>query len=116
MTTLFATLGLDGIVFGINETEVEHIVTTEDLLPNLLKIINRIPKVRHIYVIELHPGLLKFGKTKQADFDNATGESRKVQLITYKQMIDIGENTSEDKYEYTRPKPEDVAVILYTSG
>ena len=116
MATLFATLGQEGVIFGMNETEVEHVITTEDLLPTLLKVINRIPRVRHIYVIDLHPGLLKTSKVTQADFDKVTGPDRKVQIVSYKKMLEIGASIPEDQAEYTRPKPDDVAVILYTSG
>ena len=115
ITTLFATLGQEGIVFGINETEVEHIVTTEDLLPVLLKVIDRIPKVRKIYVIELNRGLLKSKPVTEEDFDKAVPD-RQVKLITYRKLLEIGANTDENEFEYTRPKPDDTAIILYTSG
>lgn len=117
MTTLYATLGLEGIVHSFQDTEVEHVVTTEDLLPSLLKVINRIPKVRHITVIQLHHALLlKQGKVGQADFDNATQADggRKVTLTTYDQLLDIGQQCP--LLEYTSPKADDVAVILFTSG
>lgn len=114
VTTLYATLGLEGIVHGIKETEVEHLVTTEDLLPSILKIIDRIPKVRHITVIELHHNLLlKQGKVGQSDFDQATN-GRKITLTTYDQLLELGKQSPVLKY--TSPKPDDVAVILYTSG
>lgn len=115
VATLYATLGLEGIVHGINETEVEHVVTTEDLLPNLLKVIERCPKVRKIIVIELHPGLLKT-KVTQDDFRKAVGQGRSFDLISYKKMILLGKDISENEVTITNPKPEDVAIILYTSG
>lgn len=116
VTTLYATLGLEGIVHGIKETQVEHLVTTEDLLPSILKVIDRIPKVRHITVIQLHHALLlKQGKVGQADFDKATkAADRKVTLTTYDQLLELGKQSPV--LEYTSPKADDVAVILYTSG
>lgn len=116
VTTLYATLGLEGIVHGIKETQVEHLITTEDLLPSILKVIDRIPKVRHITVIQLHHTLLlKQGKVGQVDFDEATKtDGRKVTLTTYDQLLELGKQSPV--LEYTSPKADDVAVILYTSG
>lgn len=111
--TLYATLGQDGIVHGINETEVEHIFTTEDLLPSLHKIIERVPRVRKIYYVKLHPGLLKTSPVAQADFELS---GRKVELSTYDQLRELGHSASDDQFEQSRPVPDDVAVILYTSG
>lgn len=118
MTTLYATLGLEGIVHSFQDTEVEHVVTTEDLLPSILSVIHRTPKVRHITVIQLHHALLlKQGKVGQADFDSATRqteEGRRVTLTTYDQLLELGKQSP--LLEYTSPKADDVAVILYTSG
>lgn len=115
MTTLYATLGHKGIVFGINETEVEHIVTTQDLLPILLKLIGEVPKIRKIYVIELHPKQLKSQPVTQEDFKAAVPD-RQIELITYNKLKEIGHNTTEEEFDYKRPEPDDIAVILYTSG
>lgn len=91
-------------------------MTTQDLLPILLKVIDRCPKVRKIFVIELHPGLLKT-KVTQQDFDKVVAETdRKLELITYNELLEIGKKISEEEVSYTSPKPDDVAVILYTSG
>ena len=33
VVTLYATLGDEAIIYGINETEVTHVITSGDLLP-----------------------------------------------------------------------------------
>ena len=33
VVTLYATLGDEAIIYGINETEVSHVITSGDLLP-----------------------------------------------------------------------------------
>ena len=33
MVTLYATLGEDAIIHGVNESEVSHVITSADLLP-----------------------------------------------------------------------------------
>lgn len=115
VTTLYATLGSAGVVHGINETEVEHIITTEDLLPSLLKIIDKTPKVKKIYYVEMNKGLLRGAPLKQEDFEKARPDSQ-IELITYNQLLETGSKVKSDEFQVTRPKPEDVAVILYTSG
>ena len=41
MVTLYATLGEDAVAHGINETEVEHVITTHALLPKVKTILTR---------------------------------------------------------------------------
>ena len=33
VVTLYATLGTDAIIHGVNESEVSHVITSADLLP-----------------------------------------------------------------------------------
>ncbi|KAH7931689.1 hypothetical protein HPB51_029717 [Rhipicephalus microplus] len=46
--TIYATLGDDGLVHGVNETEVKTIITTEELLPRLVNLMPRLPAVTHV--------------------------------------------------------------------
>lgn len=57
MVTLYATLGEDAIAHGINETEVEIVVTTHELLPKIKNILHKTPRVKTVIYMEdqLHP-------------------------------------------------------------
>lgn len=45
VVTLYATLGEEAIVHGINESEVSFVITSGELLPKFKGILNRMPKV-----------------------------------------------------------------------
>ncbi|KAH7638396.1 long-chain-fatty-acid-coa ligase-like protein 2 [Dermatophagoides farinae] len=116
VTTLYTTLGKKSVLYGIQETEVEHIITTSDMLPTLLELIDQMPLVKNIYVIEIHRGLLKSEPITENDFNKKLeGQNRLIKLITYNHLAKIG-YLRENELHYTRPKPSDLAVILYTSG
>lgn len=76
--TIYATLGEDGVAFGINETEVNYVITTHDLMPRLRNILPNIPNVHTIVFFEdqLNP-------TDSTGFGN-------VRAIPYKQVIQHG--------------------------
>ena len=52
LVTLYATLGDDALIHGINETEVTCIITSQDLLPKFKNILPATPLVT-ILVIQL---------------------------------------------------------------
>jgi len=103
IATLYATLGDDGIVHGINETEVTHIVTTQDLLSKLAKIKDKIPKVTTIIYIE---GIKPW---------TPNGFGSDIKLVPFTQLVNAGKAAPED-LTGVPPNEEDTAVILYTSG
>ena len=41
VVTLYATLGPDAIIHGVNESEVSHVITSADLLPKF-KVISEV--------------------------------------------------------------------------
>ena len=45
LVTLYATLGDEAIVHGINETEVSCVITSQDLFPKFKNILSQTPKV-----------------------------------------------------------------------
>ncbi|XP_042229969.1 long-chain-fatty-acid--CoA ligase 4-like, partial [Homarus americanus] len=48
LCTLYATLGDEAVVHGINETEVTHVITSHELLPKFKTILSKCPNVTHI--------------------------------------------------------------------
>src|SRR5262249_47021468 len=52
VVTLYATLGREGLVHGMNETQVTHVVTSADLLSKLAEVADSVPLVRCVVFIE----------------------------------------------------------------
>lgn len=54
VATLYATLGDEGIVHGINETEVTHVITNFDLLPKLQRLQSRLVSIYMQSVLKMN--------------------------------------------------------------
>lgn len=52
VVTLYATLGEEAIAHGINETEVDIVITSHDLLPKFKTLLKILPKVKTIVYME----------------------------------------------------------------
>lgn len=48
VVTLYATLGEDGIIHGINETESTHLITSYDLMPRIAVSLSSLAEVQII--------------------------------------------------------------------
>ncbi|XP_054709782.1 long-chain-fatty-acid--CoA ligase 4-like isoform X2 [Uloborus diversus] len=103
VATLYATLGEDGIVHGINETEVTHVFTSQELLPKLKKIIEKCPAVTHVVYFE---------NIRPVD---TTGFPERISIISFSQLENMG-NNCDPISKPDPPEPSDLAVIMYTSG
>ncbi|XP_070496999.1 fatty acid CoA ligase Acsl3-like [Chironomus tepperi] len=99
--TIYATLGEDGIAFGVNETEVKFVITSHELLPKIRNILKDIPNVHTVVYFEdqLHP-------TDTTNFGN-------VRVVPYTEVVRAGANNRFDEHSPTR---DDIAILMYTSG
>lgn len=61
IVTIYATLGDEAIAHGINETEVDTVITSYELLPKFKKLLVKVPEVKNIIYME--------DQLKQADTD-----------------------------------------------
>ena len=52
VVTIYATLGEEAIAHGINETEVDTVITSHDLLPKFKRLLNVLPQVKTIVYME----------------------------------------------------------------
>ena len=86
IVTIYATLGEDGIMHGVNETEVNVIITSHELMPKLKSILKSIPKVDTIIYFEdqLH-------KTDTSGFGN-------VRILPYSQVVQKGVDSKFGNY------------------
>jgi long-chain acyl-CoA synthetase len=52
VVTLYATLGDDAVIHGLNETECEYVLTSHELMPKFKNILQHTPTVKHLIYLE----------------------------------------------------------------
>ncbi|XP_078048511.1 acyl-CoA synthetase long-chain isoform X2 [Augochlora pura] len=102
VVTIYATLGDDAITHGINETEVDTVITSHDLLPKFKRLLERVPVVKTIIYME--------DQLKPTD---TTGYKAGVGLIPFSDVVSKG---IDSKAPLSPPESSDTAIIMYTSG
>nr|XP_045613680.1 long-chain-fatty-acid--CoA ligase 4-like isoform X1 [Procambarus clarkii] len=102
LCTLYATLGDDAVIHGINETEATHIITSHDLLPKFKVLLSRCPKVTRITYFrdQLKPTLV-------------TGYKKNIEFSSFEEIVKKGKASD---FSDMLPTPDDTAIIMYTSG
>lgn len=109
IVTLYATLGVEALSYGINQTKTKFVVTSGDQMAKLTEIIGEIPSVTHIVVI--------------CDTVNGSGidefkllaMNHGIKVFTYAETLFKGSKTPTIE-DYTSPVGGDLAFIMYTSG
>ncbi|BFZ06035.1 hypothetical protein BsWGS_09074 [Bradybaena similaris] len=108
VVTLYATLGIDAIIHGIRETEVSFVITSFELLPKFQEVLPMTPKVSHVIVMGC-------SRTKLAE--THLNISNKITVLSMQEVETIGAKPENIKnIETEKPKLDDIAVIMYTSG
>ncbi|XP_054708359.1 fatty acid CoA ligase Acsl3-like [Uloborus diversus] len=102
VVTLYATLGEEGLLHGILETEVTHIVTSSELFSKLKNVLPRAPAITHVVYME--------GTTPPQTEDIPEG----VQIVSFTDLEEKGENYKDATF--IPPAPDDLAILMYTSG
>lgn len=102
LVTIYATLGDEGIAHGINETEVDTVITSHELLPKFRTVLAITPNVKKIIFME-----------DQLHKTDVTGYKEGVQIIPFSTVVEKGEKS---KIAGCVPTPDDTAIIMYTSG
>lgn len=102
LVTLYTNLGEESIIHGINQTEVEIVITSHELLPKFKAILPRTPLVKCLVIIEdqIHPLTTE-------------GYQPGVRLIPFQEVISLGKSSTQLA---VNPKPSDPAIVMYTSG
>jgi long-chain acyl-CoA synthetase len=143
IVTIYATLGEDGIIHGVNETEVSTVITSHELMPKLKGILKKLPKVKQIIYFEdqLHKtDATGFGDVRVVPFSQVltTGENSKIGELKHKKLYNRSETLKNiDKFQVSclclkkfmakllielnfaaevSPTKDDIAIIMYTSG
>lgn len=52
VVTIYATLGDEAIAHGINETEVDTVITSHELLPKFKRLLDMVPTIKTIIYME----------------------------------------------------------------
>jgi long-chain acyl-CoA synthetase len=108
IVTLYATLGVDALAYGINQTSAPYVFTSGEQLPKLAKILKSISNITNVIVFDD-----KFTENNLCDFKLKCPGSIKV--FTMHEVETIGKESKQiDNYD--RPNKDDLAIIMYTSG
>ncbi|POY75016.1 hypothetical protein BMF94_1992 [Rhodotorula taiwanensis] len=103
--TAYDSLGEEGLEHSLNEPDVYGMFTNSNLLGTLAAVISRTPTVKTVVydgpASDIKPGSLE--ALKEAG----------VKVFTWMEFVELGRG---HKHPEVRPKPDDVACIMYTSG
>lgn len=102
IVTIYSTLGDDGIIHGVNETEATIIITSHDLLPKFKALLAKLPNIQAIIYME-----------DQLHETKTNGFKEDVRILPFNELTDIG---SRSRVIASPPTTDDLAIIMYTSG
>lgn len=107
VATLYPNLGSAGVTYGINQTKARYVITSEELKNKMLtKFIKDVPRIKNIIYFP-RPTLSELEK----DVDIPEHD---VNLIPFDKFIEKGSKLPPIQFDL--PKPDDLALIMYTSG
>lgn len=91
VVTIYATLGDDAIAHGINETEVDTVITSFDLISKFKQILHKTPKVKTLIYME--------DQLKQLD---PSGYKEDVRIIKFEEVLALGAKSKHGTYSVPR--------------
>ena len=109
IVTLYDTLGLEALEFGIKQTDTKFLIISGEQIQKVEEILDKLETVTNIIVI-----CDEFYKDKCKTFKENTAKHN-IHVQTYDEVIEIGK-TSDTIEAYERPKQDDLAIVMYTSG
>lgn len=126
LVTLYATLGEEAIIHGINHTEAACVITSHELLPKFKNILPCTPNVTVLVSITYwhkYESNMSINMAHQVVIGDPLKplevkpcEELPVKVLPYCEVVRLGELSSRSKTEGRAPKPEDTAIIMFTSG
>eukprot|EP00931_Biecheleriopsis_adriatica_P046888 TRINITY_DN2697_c0_g1_i1.p1 TRINITY_DN2697_c0_g1~~TRINITY_DN2697_c0_g1_i1.p1 ORF type:complete len:741 (+),score=154.39 TRINITY_DN2697_c0_g1_i1:89-2311(+) len=121
ITTIYTTLGQEAMMHGINQTQA-MVLFIDWMQYELLSepVISKCPSIRHIILIgrPLVPLETLGGETKPFPSPEDAAALPKIgdaATTTLEGLMTVGRKNETDLATFA-PKPEDVAIIMYTSG
>lgn len=109
VVTLYSTLGIDALTFGIGQTDATYLITSGEQLAKIDKILAKVPKLTHIIVLSD-----RFTEAAVTKF--RLSWSGKINVLTANEIEQLGAESPLVEGQYHKPTKDDLAVIMYTSG
>lgn len=104
LVTLYATLGKDAVVHGLNESEATYLITSVELLESKLKTaLSDINSVKHIIYVDNK-------MINKAEYPEG------FQIHSMQSVEELGSKPENLAIAPNRPVPSDMAIVMYTSG
>ena len=99
-------------MWGFNQSDAKYVVTSANLLPKLAKLRDQFQHLQTIVYIR------NGSKSELSDKDQETVAQQlavKFNILSFDQVEANGEHTTTP-VEFPPPAPDDLAIIIYTSG
>uniref|UniRef100_A0A8C4SS20 long-chain-fatty-acid--CoA ligase n=2 Tax=Erpetoichthys calabaricus TaxID=27687 RepID=A0A8C4SS20_ERPCA len=104
LVTLYATLGQDAIVYGLNHCGVTHLITSIELLDTKLKgVFSKLPKLKHVIYVDKK-------SINKAEYPE------EIQIHSFESVMELGAKPEHCNVSPSHPCSSDLAIIMYTSG
>eukprot|EP01096_Ripella_sp_DP13-Kostka_P007122 TRINITY_DN2597_c0_g1_i2.p1 TRINITY_DN2597_c0_g1~~TRINITY_DN2597_c0_g1_i2.p1 ORF type:complete len:558 (+),score=305.92 TRINITY_DN2597_c0_g1_i2:292-1965(+) len=112
--TVYANLGLDGLLYALRQGEIRYLCTTESLLRQISGVVEELRAEGFIdYLVVVEQQGLSEKEREVIEGQKAELESKGIRIYSFDQVLELGR---ADPLEHTPPKPEDINCIMYTSG
>eukprot|EP00668_Euglena_longa_P036986 GGOE01047584.1.p1 GENE.GGOE01047584.1~~GGOE01047584.1.p1 ORF type:complete len:706 (-),score=212.52 GGOE01047584.1:961-3036(-) len=113
LATVYASLGGEALQYGLQQTEVTHVITDAGLVPAIAAIIDQLPLVTHI-IFTSDPRPAGQGGHQTDQQVAALVKKAGVKVMSFQKVLEMG--AAAPPAPFQKPSPEDLAVIMYTSG
>ncbi|CAI2175010.1 8772_t:CDS:2 [Funneliformis geosporum] len=104
IVTAYDTLGEEGLLHSMNETEVHALFTNADLLPIIGRVAGKCSTLEHV---------IYDGEAKGNILDELKEKHPNLKLYTLDELKQLGKDNPIDS---NPPSPDDLCCIMYTSG
>jgi long-chain acyl-CoA synthetase len=108
VATAYATLGIDAVVKAVKQGGVTVLVCNRKKVPEVKKLMSEMPSLKAVIYTDV---LCTLDETKESISERGGG----VQILSFQEVVELG-STKSQEFPPTKPKPESIAVIMYTSG
>lgn len=102
--TAYPTLGEEGLIYSLKETNAKAVFLDPQLIPTLLKPLHSCPSVK---VIIYHGG------PSEMDLTALKSAHDHLKIVSYDDVLNLGKS---NPVEPIPPKATDLACVMYTSG
>lgn len=104
IVTAYATLGEEGLLHSLTETNAKAMFLDPQLIPTVLKIMPYLPSMKFI---------VYYGEPSEGDLDRLKDGNSHLTISHYNDVLELGRVSP---VEPVPPKSTDLACIMYTSG